>query len=256
MSALAQMQEAMLSYILDEDLPLPAHWNQRRAAGLAVYRNNYRSALVEALKSTFERTQRLVGEESFARAAAHHLIANPPSSWTLDLAGEGFDETCAQLFAGDPEVAELAWLEWAMHRVFVARDVTPLGMSDFAAATAAFSEQDWAGLRLSFVPGLGMRTVHHDLKALWSSLSKNELRADIRPLPLAMCAVVWREGERPVFILIQEEEGDALSAMMQDATYGEACEMLVNRMGEEQAITLAGAMLGRWLSEGLVAGAA
>ncbi|QZD87329.1 DNA-binding domain-containing protein [Qipengyuania psychrotolerans] len=256
MSALAQMQEAMLSNILDEDLPLPGHWNKRHAAGLAIYRNNYRSALIDALRSTFERTERLVGEESFARAAAHHLIAKPPSSWTLDMAGAGFDETCVQLFAGDPEVAELAWLEWAMHCAFVARDVAPLEMADFATATAAFSEQDWAGLRLEIVPGTGLRTVHHDLKPLWTSLAANDVQPDIQRLPCAMCAVVWREGERPVFILIQEEEGDALSAMMQDATYGEACEMLVDRMGEEQAITLAGAMLGRWLSEGLVTRAA
>ena len=83
MTTLAQMQEAMLSNILDEDLPLPGHWNKRHAAGLAIYRNNYRSALIDALRSTFERTERLVREESFARAAAHHLIAKPPSSWTL-----------------------------------------------------------------------------------------------------------------------------------------------------------------------------
>lgn len=252
MSTLAQMQEAMLSNILDEDLPLPGHWNKRHAAGLAIYRNNYRSALIDALRSTFERTERLVGEESFARAAAHHLIANPPSSWTLDLAGEGFDETCAQLFSGDPEVAELTWLEWAMHRAFVARDAMPLDVNGFAEATSAFSEQDWSGLRLKFVPGIGMRTVHHDLKALWSSLSEDEAEADIQQLSCAMFAVVWREGERPVFILIQEEEGDPLSTMMQDTSYGEVCEMLVSQLGEEQAITLAGAMLGRWLSEGLV----
>src|SRR3546814_3597676 len=92
---------------------------------MSVYRGNYRSALVEAMRSTYERTEKWVGEAAFRRAAAHHLIAHPPSSWTIDDAGAGFDRTCAELFANDPEVAELAWLEWTMLEAFTAPDVAP-----------------------------------------------------------------------------------------------------------------------------------
>lgn len=171
MSALAARQSEFMASLLDDACALPTGWSPRHAAGLDIYRNNYRTALVEALRSTFGRTEKLVGEASFARAAAHHLITCPPSSWTLDLAGESFAETCADLFTNDPEVGELALLEWSMHLAFVARDVTPLTADKFIEAVSKFADDDWAGLTLEFLPGLAVFEVRHDLKAIWSSLA-------------------------------------------------------------------------------------
>ena len=108
MSALALRQQEFLACLLDDATPLPAGWDTRRVAGMAVYRNAYRTRLIDALRETFERTAQLVGEDAFRRAAAHHLITNPPTGWTIDLTGERFAETCAELFAHDPDVAEVA----------------------------------------------------------------------------------------------------------------------------------------------------
>lgn len=256
MSTLARRQAQIMASLLDEGRPLPADLGPRHEAGLEIYRNNYRTALVEALRSTFERTQRLVGEDSFARAAAHHLITSPPSSWTLDLAGRGFADTCADLFPRDREVAELAWLEWAMHLSFVARDGSPMGLAGFGQATAGFDPEEWERLALRFVPGIALRTVHHDLKALWSSLAGGEGEADIVPLDTPATVIVWREAERPVFMAVTRAEGDALASMIAGGSYGEACAAMVEALGHEQAVETAGAMLGRWLGEGLVEGLA
>lgn len=242
----------MLACIQDDARALPAGWTDRHAAGMAIYRNNYRTALVEALRATFERTERLVGEASFAQAAAHHVILHPPTSWTLDLAGEGFDTTCDTLFTHDPEVAELAWLEWAMHRAFVARDAAPLDPAGFAAASAGFGEAEWNALRLRFVDGLAVATVRHDLKALWQSLGEAPTGPVIEPLAEQACAVVWREAHRPVFILVPAAEGAALEAMLGGASYGDTCAIMAEMLGEEAAIPAAGAMLGRWLREGMI----
>ncbi len=38
------------------------------------------------------------------------------------------------------------------------------------------------------------------------------------------------------------------------ASYGEACNALIEVLGEEVAATQAGAMLGRWLHHGMIAG--
>lgn len=251
MSALAARQSAFMESLLDDERALPDGWTQRHAAGLDIYRNNYRSALVEALRATFERTERLVGEDTFARAAAHHLIMHPPSSWTLDLAGAGFAETCQDLFPSDPEVAELAWLEWSMHLAFVARDARPLTSEVFLESAGDFDEEDWAGLRLAFKPGLKLRDTAHDLKRLWSSLHTSGQQPEIVPLTEPSSNIVWREGERPVFITVSQAEGRALTAMMDGASYGEVCETLVAQQGSE-GIALAGTILRRWLCEGMV----
>nr|WP_247715056.1 DNA-binding domain-containing protein [Qipengyuania mesophila] len=248
---MAQRQAAVLGAILDEEAALPEGWGERQARGLAIYRNNYRSALVEALRATFERTERLVGADAFARAAAHHCIMHPPSGWTLDLVGDGFAETCAALFAGDPDVAELAALEWAMHLAFTARDAVVLSPEGFAAATADFGEREWDRLSLALVPSLRCVAATRDLVRLWSSLARDG-DADLAPLDALHVAVVWREDERPVFVLRPEWEGSAIDAFHAGASWGDVCAAMFASLGEDRAIAEAGAMLARWVAEGWI----
>lgn len=262
-ASLARQQDSFLAMIHDDEAPALPGWTARQAAGMAVYRNNYRTALVDALADTFARTRTHVGEDAFRQAAAHHLITTPPAGWSIDDAGEGFDATCAALFVDDPEVAELAWLEWSMLLAFKARDVQPLDVAGFAAATAGFGETDWAMLRLHFMPGLAFGLVHNDLRSLWSALGD----ADSKPVPTtadpalaepATCTV-WREGERPVFTLTGADENTALKAMTGGATFGEACALIAdNALAKDaaDAAMRAGTMLGRWLQEGMIAGIA
>lgn len=248
MSSLATLQEEFLGRILAED-----DLADDRAEGFAIYRNNYRSSLVEALRGTFARTERLVGEDSFRAAAAHHCIIHPPSSWTLDLAGAGFPETCEELFTSDPDVAELAALEWAMHLAFVVRDMEPLDAPGFAAATAGFEGDDWSGLKLRFVPGIAILETRFDLVRLWASLAEFSDGAELFPLDQVQAAIVWREGERPVFVLRPTWEGRALALMQEGGDFAAACALLAGEIGEADAVAEAGSMLARWLGEGLVA---
>lgn len=253
MSPLAARQAAFLAAIHDDEAPLPPGWGARQAAGLEIYRNNYRVALVDALRATFERTARWVGEHAFRQAAAHHVILHPPASWTLDAAGDGFDATLAELFAGDPEVGELGWAEAAMHRVFSAEDAVPLGAAGFAAASADFAEADWEDLRLILMPRIATRLVGHDFPAIWRATGEEGPAAlpDHR-LPAPLACHVYREGEQPVFALAPAHEVEGLQAMQDGATFGALCALLTARFPPDEAAAEAGAMLGRWLQLGLI----
>lgn len=241
-----------MAAIFDEETALPRQWTPLHAAGLDIYRNNYRSALVEAIAATFERTQRWVGEESFRRAAAHHLILNPPTSWTIDDAGEGFDTTLAELFAGDPEVAELAALEWAMHRAFVAADCACLTATDFSAQTADFGEDDWARLMFEFQPALGMIDVRQDVGTLWNALGADKASAPEIALAEAQTLLVWREDLRPAFRLVSALDGEALALALAGETFGDICSLLAERLGPDEGIARAGHLLGQWLQDRLI----
>jgi len=254
MSTLAAWQADFMAQVLEDDRPLAAGWTQRHAAGLNIYRNTYRARLVDALRDTYERTARWVGEDAFRAAAAHHVIKTPPNSWTLDHVAEGFVEVLEELFANDPEVAELAWLEWAMHRAFVAADIAPLDAAGFAAASAGFAEEDWAGLRLSFLPSLHLRVLSHDVGALWNALVADEFEAPDYLMPAPRPMIVWREDLRPTFMPVGDAEGHGLGEMVRGASYGEMVESLARQIGDEDAVMQAGAMLGRWLGNGLIAG--
>lgn len=242
--------------VLDEDAPLPAGWGNSQAVGLSVYRGNYRHAVMEALASSFERTALYVGEELFRTARINHVIANPPSHWTIDAAGAGFDATCADLFADNPEVAELAWLEWAMLDLAGAPDSQPVTAAEFADASAGFDDAKWLSLALTFQPRAAARPVGHDLTSLWTSLSAEASEIDLRAFEEEQGCLVWREGERPTFTMIEADAARAFTAMQSGARYGDLITLLAGEQPDDDALQAAagraGAMLGGWLSEGLV----
>lgn len=256
---LEERQAAFMRAILDEGAPLPEGWGNRQALGMSVYRGNYRSALVGALENTFERTARYVGEDTFKKVCAHHAIAHPPSGWTIDEAGAGFDTTCAELFANNPEVADLAWLEWTMLSVSTAEDLQPLSPEAFAEATGQFGDEDWMNVRLHFQPRAAGRVVETNLTGLWNALGE-EAGSDRPPsrLDAPRGVIVSREGERPTFQMVDPDSAQAFNAMQGGATYGEAIMLLAGSDPEpeavQQAALRAGALLGEWLREGLVVG--
>lgn len=257
-ASLVQRQEAFLAAILDGNAPLPEGWGNSQAAGMAVYRGNYRSALMGALAETYERTALYLGEGAFQQACINHAIKHPPSGWTIDEAGAGFDATCGELFAQNPEVAELAWLEWAMLELATAPDTQPLTPEAFSAAAAEFGDQDWGDLRLAFQPRAVARLIGHNLTALWQALGQDgAARPDITLTGPQTC-LVWREGERPTFILAEADHAEAFGAMQAGAAYGEVIALLIGEEAEpspdaiQNAAMRAGAMLGRWLQEGVV----
>ncbi len=257
---LAQQQAAFMAQVLDENVPLPNGWGNSQAAGMQVYRGNYRSALMDALSDTFERVKHYVGDGPFAQVAAHHAITNPPASWTIDDAGAGFDESCAQLFGNNPEVAELAWLEWTMLGLATALDVQPLDGTAFGTATAQFGDADWGAMKLMLAPRAAAREVAHDLTAIWNSLGEDGAELGEFTLESPGGCLVWREGEQPVFVMVEAEQARAFSAVQSGASYGEICMLLAGDNAGEQDIAdaamRAGAMLGRWLNDGLIIGLA
>lgn len=251
---LAEAQAAMMAQIVLPEVDAPQGWSERRKAGLAIYRNAYRSRLVDTLAEIYPLTRQWVGEEVFGRAAAHHLILYPPSRWTIDLAGVGFDETLADLFTDDPEVSELAWLEAAMHSAFVAADREPVNPQRFALATAGFASGDWEELKLEFIPGLVLRPVTHDCAGIWQALSEGKRAPESVLLSEPRGLVVWREDLKPVFQAVPQTECTCLAAMLGGASYAECCDKLADMIGEVAAVSEAGSMLARWLKRGWIAG--
>ena len=259
-ATLAERQEAFLRAILDESAPLPHDWGNSQAAGMAVYRGNYRGALLGALGETYERTARYVGDKAFSQASINHAIKHPPSGWTIDEAGAGFDATCAKMYPGNPEVAELAWLEWAMLELATAPDTQPFSAQEFTQASAAFGDEDWGGLRLALQPRARARLVQFDLTAIWKALGDGgEPVSEIR-LPSPQTCLAWRDGERPTFILVEADHAPAFATMQGGGTYSDMIGSLLGENSEpspeqiQTAAMRAGAILGRWLNEGIITG--
>jgi len=228
MTLLAAQRAFVAEIAADDDLP-------SSSLGMAIYRNAYRGRLADALAVSFERTRRWVGEEMFELAAAHYILTHPPQSWTLDAYGADFPEALAELFADDPEVAELAWLEWHMQQAFAAPDRATLTGEALAAA-----EPDWEQLRLAPAAGLTWREVNHDLAALWHGLTDRSALAATEPAVL----LIWRKDLSPHFRLLSPDEFAALEPLLDGASFGEAASQV-----GEAGLARFGQLFAKWLSE-------
>ena len=109
---LAQLQQTFRRWLVSaSDESAQALGNHH--AGLAVYQNNYRAQLVGCLEQAFPYLRRWVGEEAFLAVSITHIDRHPPHAWTLDAYPEGFYATLKEMFPGNPDVHELAWIESA-----------------------------------------------------------------------------------------------------------------------------------------------
>lgn len=220
----------------DDDQPL-------ESLGMEIYRDAYRGRMLGALETSFERTRQWVGGEPFMAAACHYILAEPPCSWTLDDYGAAFPAVLAELFAENPEVAELAWLEWHMQRAFAARDSAILTAAGLAAAQ--LDEDAWDRLHLYPVPGVACRPLETNCTDIWLALQQ----AIEPPAPAAIdpgaALLVWRQDLSPHFRVTDLVEAEVLARLAQGTSLGH----LVREFSAERV----GLLLARWLVDGLIA---
>ena len=209
--------------------------------GMAIYRDAYRGRLLGALEVSFERTRQWVGADAFTTAACHYVLTHPPSDWTLDGYGAHFPGILAELFAGDPEVAELAWFEWHIQQAFAAPDRPVLNSA--ALMAAGYGEADWEHVRFAMTAGFVMRAVATDCLSLWTGLAEDEDGPIVVEPAIDSVLAVWRKNFRPTYRLFDKTEAAALERLAAGATFG---AVAADCDGEKL-----GAWLARWLDDGM-----
>ena len=244
MSLLALQREFHAHVIADDEAVLPS------ALRYDVYRNNYRTQLVDCLASVYEKTRLWVGEDSFEAAACHHVLTRPPTSWTIDDYGSDFCLTLEQLFPKDPEVPELAWLEWAMQHAFAANDAVALDPAWLG--SGILETVDWDGLCFGLAPGFQSRKMNSDVVALWSALKNEVAHPDVVMCDAPATLIVWRKAHSPHFRLLDAAEVQVIDQIAAGQSFAAICEVLSDQQGADQAIPALGAMLVRWINDGLL----
>lgn len=236
---LAELQQAMIAWVRTGE---PEHAARiGGGAGAGVYLGNHRAALMAALASAYPQLERWIGEAPFAAAAAHHVDAVDPVSWTLDAYGADFDQTLAQLHADQGELADLARLEWALGQAFIAADAPAMAVADLAAI-------DWECAVLRPVPAARVLRLGTNAAAILAAL----LEDAEPPAPVAAGGpvLVWRADGVPRF---RPAEADDLPLFTAAKGLGFAafCTRLAEVHGPDEGIRRAGARLAAWAGEGL-----
>jgi hypothetical protein len=166
----AAIQTDFARALLDPERPLPdavtAHTGRHPQKRFAVYRNNVVVSLIDALRTRFPATERIVGADFFAAMARVFVTAHPPRSRILHTYGDDFGDFIAAFepAAEVPYLADVARLEAARTRAYHAADAQPLGRDDFS----GLDPNDVASLRLRPHPSLQVVRSHHPVVTIWA----------------------------------------------------------------------------------------
>lgn len=247
--SLADIQRGFTAYVKNEEQNPLSSVASKSLRGLPVYHYAYRASLIEALRDVFERTHGWLGDENFDEAARAHIAAHAPNSWTMSDYGIGFDKTLDELYPENPEVAELAWLDWSLRIAFNGPDAGPLDM-------AGLADVDWDTAQLQLAPTLVIRTVTTNCAALWGALTDDNPEPPAAEILLQPAMLtVWRHDLMPRFHSVSGEEYDALKMAQDGKSFGVICAALCGEQEDEAEVAQRmGAILGRWITEGVLVG--
>jgi hypothetical protein len=209
-------------------------------AGLNVYQNNYRVQLIDCLQASYPHVRSWLGEEAFLAAAVTHIDRHPPHAWTLDAYGDNFDATLVSLYPDNPDVHELARIELALARAFVAPDGDALSAD-------ALAQIDWDTASLHLAASLELLPATTNAAETWSALQRGEALPESAMLDEPAGVVVCRRHYTVFLDTVDALEYAALLQLQRDGSFARLCGMLVEQLGEEEGIAKAGALLLRWI---------
>jgi hypothetical protein len=168
---------------------------------------------------------------------------HPPASWTLADYGDQFADTLRDLFPDDPEVPEIAWLDWTLRRAFDGPDAPAVEGADLA-------DVDWETAVLAFPPTLVVREVTTNCAAIWSALEDGEAPPSperlARPTPIR----TWRTEFSSRYRTMEPLEALALAKAAEGRSFAEVCAELAGDIEDGPAVL--GGLLASWLQDGLV----
>lgn len=230
MSTLATQQAALLQALLaPEGLGttefIAACPDATRARGLKAYQANAQATAVRALQSSFPVLAQLLGDENLSALARVFWRTHPPQRGDLAQWGAALPDVvrASEPLAGEPYLADVAALEWALHRCAGApdRDTDP-------ASLGLLMTHDPDALTLTLAPGCAV------LPSAWPVVSIVQAHQSEPPdLRVARerlhrrtgeCALVWREGVTPRLREALTDEPALLHALRAGQSLGQALD--------------------------------
>ena len=204
---------------LDASNPSGAAEESLARRGLRAYQSHGLALAERALGAAFPVIAQLMGEENFTALAQHFWRQQPPTCGDMARWGERLANflSAAPQLAAEPYLADVARVEWALHRASFAADAS----SDLA-SFACLSAEPPAMPSLKLSPGVWLLASAFPVASLIDAhrlppANRQPALADAAAL-LAGCigenVLVWREGFRALVKCIGAAEQALLAALL------------------------------------------
>lgn len=206
----------------------------RHARGLRAYRANARATAARALAAAFTTVAALLGEETFNAVASRHWQLQPPERGDLAQFGTVFASALADdsQLSDLPYLADVARLDWAVHRCAMAADAPAA-----VAGLTLLADSDPAELRLLLSSGLSVLNSAWPVVSIWQAhqlpagaesglASPDKLAVARRALAAqqAETALVWRSGWRPQVQALGDADARFTRALLNGDALGVALD--------------------------------
>ncbi|HKW93711.1 MAG TPA: DNA-binding domain-containing protein [Methylomirabilota bacterium] len=253
MTSLRELQWDLRAAVLGGD-PAPAAAavlddGLTAAARLQIYRNHALTTLTGVLQAAFPVVCRLVDERFFGYAADQYIRTDPPSGPCLFEYGESFPAFLAEFppCRTLPYLADVARLEWAVHRAPWAAERDPLAAEALQAVAPAHA----GDLVLSLDPSCTLLASPWPIERIWRANQPEggePVTVDLRAGGAML--EVRRRGDDVVIRELEPATYAFRAALASGRRLGEAVEAALAR---DAAFDLPGA-LRALVQEGLVTG--
>ena len=216
----------------------------RATRGLQVYRANAGALAERALGAAFPTVAELVGEESFAALARALWFAHPPQRGDIGQWGgalPGFIAAAPQL-AEEPYLADVARLDWAVHRAEQAAD------GGAVSGLQQLAEAEPSTLQLRLADGMALLCSAHPVVSIWQahrSLAEDRFAAVREAFAAGRGenALVWRDGLKAAVQSVPEADARFVQVLLDGRSLADA----LDHAGHEFAFD-------RWLQQALSRG--
>lgn len=255
MTSLQALQQQMLQAVLTENSPIPAIVRDDGIADarsrLAIYRHGYRVRLRDALKAEFAGLRSMAGQR-FDTMLDKYIGAHPSEHYNIRWYGAGLAAFLgyAHPWRDQPQLADMARLDWAISVAFDAADETSANM----AALSAVPPDAWPALRFSLQQNLHVLDCRCNIDAFRRAADHDRPRPRLRRFGQARQILVWRKDTTVHYRRLDEDEWHVLGAAMRGESFAELCAGLAGHHGETVAMQRMAVMLQGWLAAGLVRG--
>ncbi len=213
------------------------------AERLAVYADAYFLRLRDVLAEDFPRVAKLLGEQAFDNLIRRYLKVYPSREPSVRHLGRAMAQFSRDREAMPAWLADLAALEWARVNAFDAPDDEPLAIAKLAEIDPAA----WAQLRMHPVRSLEVVNAAWPVHRLWADDTPDGLE----PAPTSIR--VWRRADfHVVHAPMDQREATAVARLLSGSTFAEICQPFED-LDQQQGAEQAGALLLRWLEDGIIA---
>jgi len=224
----AATRSAGLSLLLVERLVRPSA-AMSGAERIEIYRQAYRSRLIECLADDYPAAQHALGEDDFEAACSAFIEQNPSRAPSLNYYGRPFATFLRDLrHPLSAFAADLAALEWALVEVIHAGSSSRLSHAALAAVPAA----SWAGARFVASSTVRLLELRYPANSYFQRFRQGEHPSP--PAPAWSATAVFRDGATLWRMDLSRSMHRLLRELFAGQPLGQAVESLAGELAESE----------------------